>query len=62
VEAARKLAQGFAESAGWKPFRIASVAGALAYTRYGFFIRFIMRRIAKKEGFTTRAGYHELTD
>jgi menaquinone-dependent protoporphyrinogen oxidase len=63
VEAALELARGFAEGAGWKPFRIASLAGALAYTRYGFFIRFIMRRIARKEGAPTDTSRdYELTD
>lgn len=63
VEAARRLARGFAESAGLRPFRIASIAGTLAYTRYGFLIRFIMRRIAKKEGAPTDTSRdYELTD
>lgn len=63
VEAARKLARGFAESAGWNPLQVASVAGALVYTRYGFLIRFIMRRIARKEGAPTDASRdYELTD
>ena len=35
---------------GWHPRRIELVAGALPYTRYNFLIRFIMRRIVKKEG------------
>jgi menaquinone-dependent protoporphyrinogen oxidase len=63
VEAARRLARGFAESAGWRPFRIESIAGTLAYTRYGFIIRFIMRWIARKEGAPTDTSRdHELTD
>lgn len=63
VEAAGQLAQRFAEKAGWKPTRIASFAGALAYTRYGFLIRFIMRRIARKEGAPTDTSRdYELTD
>jgi menaquinone-dependent protoporphyrinogen oxidase len=63
VEAARKLAHGFAESAGWNPLGIASFAGMLAYTRYGLLIRFIMRRIARKEGAPTDASRdYELTD
>jgi menaquinone-dependent protoporphyrinogen oxidase len=56
VEAARKLAERFAERAEWKPSSIASFGGALAYTRYGFIIRFIMRRIARKEGAPTDAS------
>ena len=39
------------------------MAGALAYTRYGFLTRFFMRRIAKKEGGPTDTSRdHELTD
>ena len=63
VEAARRLAESFAETAGWRPFRIESIAGTLAYTRYGFIIRFIMRRIARKEGAPTDTSRdYELTD
>lgn len=63
VEAARRLARGFGESTGWNPLRIASFAGALAYTRYGFLVRFIVRRIARKEGAPTDASRdYELTD
>jgi menaquinone-dependent protoporphyrinogen oxidase len=63
VETALELARGFAESAGWKPTSIASFAGALAYTRYGFLIRFIMKRIARKEGAPTDTSRdYELTN
>lgn len=34
----------------WKPGRTASFAGALLYTRYGPFIRFIMKRISRSAG------------
>jgi menaquinone-dependent protoporphyrinogen oxidase len=38
-------------------------AGSLAYTRYNFVIRFIMRRIARKEGAPTdKSRDYELTD
>ena len=63
VEAARRLARGFGKSTGWSPLRIASFAGTLAYTRYGFLVRFIMRRIARKEGAPTDTSRdYELTD
>jgi menaquinone-dependent protoporphyrinogen oxidase len=63
VEAARKLARSFAEGAGWKPSAIVSLAGALAYSRYGFLVRFVMRRIARREGAPTDASRdYELTD
>jgi menaquinone-dependent protoporphyrinogen oxidase len=62
-DAARKLADGFATAAGWKPWRVACVAGRLAYTQYGFLTRWFMKRIAKKEGGPTDTSRdHELTD
>jgi menaquinone-dependent protoporphyrinogen oxidase len=48
--AARKIASSFVEGAGWFPQRLTCFAGKLAYTQYGFFTRWIMRRIAKAEG------------
>jgi len=48
-EAERCIAQ-FLERTGWKPAITASIAGALRYREYGFFKRFVMRRIAAKEG------------
>ena len=39
----------FAAGLGWTPDEIAVFAGALAFTKYGFFTRFFMRRIAEKE-------------
>ena len=63
IEAAEKLARAFPVSCGWTPARIASVAGRLAYREYGFFIRWVMKRIAKKEGAPTDTSRdYELTD
>lgn len=53
VEAAQNLARAFPPACGWAPSRIESVAGRLAYREYGFFIRLVMKRIAKKEGAPT---------
>jgi menaquinone-dependent protoporphyrinogen oxidase len=62
-DAARKLADGFTTTAGWRPWQVACVAGRLAYTQYGFLIRWFMQRIAKKEGGPTDTSRdHELTD
>jgi menaquinone-dependent protoporphyrinogen oxidase len=48
---------------GWRPRRVELVAGALLYTRYNFFIRFVMRRIVKKEGGDTDTSRdYEYTD
>ena len=63
IEAAEKLARAFPVSCGWTPARIASVAGRLAYREYGFFIRWVMKRIAKKEGAPTDTSRdYELTN
>jgi menaquinone-dependent protoporphyrinogen oxidase len=62
AEAAR-IARGFPGAMGWSPTRIESFAGALAYRRYGFLVRYIMKRIARKEGGPTDTTCdHDLTD
>ena len=63
VEAAEDLAKAFPMACGWSPARIASVAGRLAYQQYGFFIRWVMQRIARKEGAPTDTSRdYELTN
>jgi menaquinone-dependent protoporphyrinogen oxidase len=63
VEAARALARGFVKAAGWEPRRVECFAGKLAYSRYGFFKRQIMRYIAWREGAPTDARRdYEFTD
>jgi menaquinone-dependent protoporphyrinogen oxidase len=63
VAVAERLAQLFPEQAGWRPTRVAYFAGRLAYTRYNWLIRLIMRRIARQEGASTDTGRdHEMTD
>ncbi len=63
VEAALNLAKAFPPACGWTPVRIDSVAGRLAYQEYGFFIRWVMKRIAKKEGAPTDTSRdYELTN
>ena len=61
--AADRLAAELPRKAGWQPSRIASVAGRLAYTRYGVVTRWLMRRIARKEGASVDVTRdHEYTD
>jgi menaquinone-dependent protoporphyrinogen oxidase len=63
VDAARGLAERFARDTGWRPSRIACVAGRLAYTQYNWLVRLLMRRIAKQEGGSTDTSRdHEYTD
>jgi menaquinone-dependent protoporphyrinogen oxidase len=43
----------FRAGTGWKPYRCLPVAGALAYTRYNFLVRLLMKRIARQAGAST---------
>ena len=63
VIAARRLAETVGTTTGWRPQHTASVAGRLAYTQYGWLVRFFMRRIARKEGASGDTSRdHEYTD
>jgi menaquinone-dependent protoporphyrinogen oxidase len=63
VEAARRIARDFCVAAGWTPERIVTIGGRLAYSKYGFLTRFMMRRIARKEGGPTDTSRdYEMTD
>jgi menaquinone-dependent protoporphyrinogen oxidase len=44
------MVQKFVRETGWEPMRIQPMAGALVYTQYNFFIRQLMRLIAKNGG------------
>jgi menaquinone-dependent protoporphyrinogen oxidase len=63
ADAARAIARKFPDQLGWKPDHVVCVAGRLAYTRYGVVKRFMLRRIAAKEGGPVDTSRdHELTD
>jgi menaquinone-dependent protoporphyrinogen oxidase len=63
VRTARGIAEEFCASLGWTPGRIVTIAGRLAYSRYGWLKRWMMQRIARKEGGPTDTTHdHELTD
>jgi menaquinone-dependent protoporphyrinogen oxidase len=63
VDAAEKLARAFPVAHAWTPERVLSVAGRLAYLEYGFFIRMVMKWIARKEGAPTDTSRdYELTN
>lgn len=53
VRAVTDIARRFVADAGWQPTRVAPIAGCLAYTKYNWLVRGVMRRIAKKEGGST---------
>lgn len=46
----RPIVEAFQHETGWRPDRTELVAGALTYTKYNFVVRFVMRRIAAKNG------------
>ncbi|NUP08124.1 MAG: protoporphyrinogen oxidase [Polyangiaceae bacterium] len=45
--------QHFIEDTGWLPSRTKPIAGALAYTKYGFIVRFALKMIARSAGVST---------
>ncbi|MGE3851563.1 MAG: flavodoxin domain-containing protein, partial [Planctomycetota bacterium] len=58
-----KVVEAFVGKTGWKPAVVHHVAGALAYTRYGFIKRWLMKRIARQRGGPTDTSRdHALTD
>jgi menaquinone-dependent protoporphyrinogen oxidase len=60
---AKKLAEEFLDQTGLKPGMVRLVAGALKYTQYDFFKRYIMRMIAKRAGGDTDTSHDtEYTD
>ena len=60
---ALRMLDEFLELTRWHPTRTASFAGAMAFTRYNFFVRWAMKRIAKKAGVSTDTSRdHEFTD
>ncbi len=53
----------FAAETEWLPARSLAVAGALAYTQYGFVKKFVLKQIAKRAGGSTDTSCdHEYTD
>lgn len=49
-ELGHDYADRFIRRTEWRPDAIAAFAGALAYRRYGWFVRFLMKRIAVARG------------
>lgn len=53
----------FVDKTGYHPGRVELIAGALPYSKYNFLVRFVMRRIAAKEGGDTDTSRdYEYTD
>lgn len=59
----QRMIDAFVTETGWRPERTLPVAGALVYSKYNFFIRFVMKRIARKAGAPTDTSRdYEFTD
>ena len=59
---AQRMIDGFLKDTGWHPSRSLPVAGALAYTRYNWLVRWLMKRIARTQGAPTDTSRdHEFT-
>lgn len=57
------LVDRFLADTGWKPTRVALVAGALPYSKYNLFIRFVLKQIVKSQGGPTDTSQdYEFTD
>ncbi len=52
---------GFVQDTGWQPAHVEHVAGALVYSQYPFFMRQVMKLIARQAGLETAAD-HDYTD
>jgi menaquinone-dependent protoporphyrinogen oxidase len=51
------------EDLAWEPRVTAAFGGALPYTKYGLILRFVMKRLSKREGHPTDTSRdHEFTD
>ena len=60
---ARRYVEEFGRATGWEPGQVASFAGALRYSEYNFFIRFMMRMIVGMAGGETDTSRdYEYTD
>lgn len=58
-----RITASFLSTTGWHPAAVEQVAGAVLYKDYNFLIRFIMKRISKKEGGSTDTSRnHVYTD
>ena len=60
---ARQYVQDFIGETGWEPNIHQTFAGAIKYSKYGFFMKMVMKRIARKEGADTDTSRdYEYTD
>ena len=63
LDAARDVVETLIKQTGWQPQQTICVAGRLAYRKYGFFMKLVMRYLAKKGGLSTDTRRdHDYTD
>ncbi|MFT7461353.1 MAG: menaquinone-dependent protoporphyrinogen oxidase [Planctomycetota bacterium] len=63
IEAISQLTNEFPMNLDWKPDRVESFAGALAYTKYNIFLRFIIKMMVKShDGDTDTTRDYEYTN
>jgi menaquinone-dependent protoporphyrinogen oxidase len=60
---AQHMVDVFVHDTGWRPAHVLKAAGALAYSQYNFLVKFLLKRIARHNGFSgdTSRDY-EFTD
>jgi len=59
----KTMINSFLTETHWRPTRVLAVAGALMYLKYDFFLRLIMKGIARRAGASTDISRnHEFTD
>ncbi|MGE5836736.1 MAG: flavodoxin domain-containing protein [Acidobacteriota bacterium] len=62
-DAARQVALKLLTETGWRPGQVTILAGRLAYTKYGWLMRWVMKRIARKAGLAIDTSRdHEYTN
>lgn len=60
---ARRCVEKFLEQTRWRPGITEMIGGAMAYTKYGVILRWVMKQIARRNGGPTDTTRdHELTD
>lgn len=60
---AQRMVDVFVEETGWRPAHVLRVAGALAYSRYNFIVRAVLKHIARKAHAPTDTSRdYEFTD
>ncbi len=60
AEDVQRMIDRFLKETGWLPSKIKAVAGALMYSKYNFFLRYIMKSIAARAGGSTDTSHDHI--